>query len=292
MKSPPDAPVPAPVPPGNVIHIRPSRAWWRLDWREFWEYRDLLMLLVRRDFVSKYKQTVLGPAWFVLQPLLLTLVFTVIFGNVAQIPTDGLPPLLFYLGGLLGWTYFANTLSATSDTFSTNSDLFGKVYFPRLVVPISLAISNSFAWLLQVVTFAAFWLYYRFCVVELPAAPWCWLLPLLLAQTAILALGVGLLISTATAKYKDLTHATSLIVQIWMYATPIIYPLSQVPEKWRWLVELNPMAFIVESYKYLLLGEGSVSLTGGLISVGMTLGLFLLGVLLFHRTERTFIDTV
>lgn len=254
------------------------------------------MLLVRRDFVAKYKQTILGPAWFILQPLMMTLIFTVIFGRVAQIPTDGLPPFLFYLCGMLAWTYFANTMSTTANTFTTNAHLFGKVYFPRLVVPFSVAISNLLAFAIQAATFVAFWLYFRhFTGVEGEAFPslvrGLWVLPLVFL-TGLLAVGVGLWFSAATAKYKDLTHALGLITQLWLYATPVIYPLSQVPEHWRWLAELNPMASIAEAYKFLLLGQGTLSLFGILWTLGCTLAVFLTGLMIFHKVERTFIDTV
>lgn len=276
-------------------HIRPHRSWLRVDWRDLWEYRDLLVLLVRRDFAAKYRQTLLGPAWFILQPLMVTVVFTVVFGKVAQIPTDGLPPFLFYLCGQLAWNYFATTLGTTSNTFTTNADLFGKVYFPRLVVPFSVAVSNVFAFLLQAMTFVGFWCFFRFGTeagASLSASAAWLLVPLLLVQTAVLALGVGLWFSAATAKYKDLAHASTLITQLWLYATPIIYPLSAVPAAWRWLPELNPMAFIAEAYRLILLGQGTLSWFGALWSIGLTVVIFLSGLMLFHRMERTFIDTV
>jgi lipopolysaccharide transport system permease protein len=277
------------------IHIRPNRSWFRIDWRDLWDYRDLFGLMVRRDFLVKYKQTILGPAWFILQPLMTTLIFTVIFNRVAKIPTDGLPPFLFYLCGQLGWNYFVTTLTATSNTLTLNAGLFGKVYFPRLVVPFSIATSNLLAFLIQFATFACFWIYFRFFtsvgheLVVSVAALW---LPLLVFQTALLALGVGLISSAITAKYKDLIHALTLLTQLWLYATPVIYPLSQVPQKWLWLIEMNPMASIVEAYKKTLLGEGTVNLGALAYSITVTLLLFFVGLMFFHKAERTFIDTV
>jgi lipopolysaccharide transport system permease protein len=277
------------------IHIRPNRSWFRIDWRDLWGYRDLFGLMVTRDFLVKYKQTILGPAWFILQPLLMTLIFTVIFNRVAKIPTDGLPPFLFYLCGQLGWNYFSTTFTATSNILTINAGLFGKVYFPRLVVPFSIGTSNLLAFLIQFATFACFWIYFRFFTLVghklvISIAALC--LPLLLFQTALLALGVGLLSSAITAKYKDLSYALPLVTQLWLYATPVIYPLSQVPQKWLWLIELNPMAPIVESYKKILLGEGTVVPAVLLLSIAVTLVLFFTGLMYFHKAERTFIDTV
>jgi lipopolysaccharide transport system permease protein len=280
------------------IVIRPQRSVFQIGWRELWEYRDLLILLVRRDFVAKYKQTLLGPLWFILQPVLMTLIFTVIFGQVARIPTDGLPPFMFYLCGMLGWTYFVNTMNATAGTFTVNASLFGKVYFPRLVIPLSVACSNLFALAIQAATLGVFWVYYRFCTDAGEALSsgisWAGLpgLLVLVVLSALLALGTGLWFSAATAKYKDLSHALGLITQLWLYATPVIYPLSEVPARWRWVAELNPMATVVEATKYLILGQGTISVFGMVWTVGFAGLLFLSGVIVFHKVERTFIDTV
>jgi lipopolysaccharide transport system permease protein len=279
--------------PIQEIHIRPHRAWLQLDVRELWEYRDLLWLLVYRDFVAKYKQTILGPAWFVLQPVLTTLVFTVVFGNIAKIPTGGLPPVLFYLCGLLGWSYFSQTVSATSNTFTANQHIFGKVYFPRLVVPFAAAVSNLLAFGLQLLTFLAFWLYFREAAPSGAAlhfdARLLWL-PLLVLQTGLLALGVGCCMAALTAKYRDLQHLMAFLLQLWLYATPVIYPLAEAPEKWRGLLLLNPMTAVTEHFKIALLGQGSPE--GLLLSAAMTLTVFIGGILLFRRTERTAMDTV
>ena len=281
--------------PDYCVVIEPNRSWFRLPWRELLHYRDLWFLLVRRDFVAKYKQTILGPAWFIIQPLLMTVMFTIVFGKIAKIPTDNLPRVLFYLCGMLAWTYFAECIRGTSTVFVTNAALFGKVYFPRLIVPVAIVTSNLIAFAIQLVTFTGFWLYFKFFTAagqlfSLTSA--IALLPLLLLQTACIGLGVGLWMSSMTAKYRDFVHLTGFLTQLWMYATPIVYPLSEVPEKWRWISALNPMTGIVETYRYALLGAGTVNPKYLALSAGMTVALLISGTLLFRRTERTFIDTV
>jgi lipopolysaccharide transport system permease protein len=281
--------------PDSELVIRPTRGWLNLDLAEVWRYRDLLFMLVHRDFISKYKQTILGPAWFVLQPLMMTMIFTVIFGNVASIPTDGLPPVLFYLAGLVGWNYFAQTFQSTSGTLINNAGLLGKVYFPRLIVPLSAVISNLLALGLQLATFLVFWMYFRFFTASgasLEIDRSLVLFPLLMLQVAALSLGVGLWLSALTAKYRDFTFLTGFIIQIWMYATPVIYPLSQIPERWRWLAVLNPMTMPVETVKYMFLGRGTVTVEFVAMSVGITIALLLSGVLVFNKVEKTFVDTV
>ena len=283
------------LPADYELVIKPSRGWLHLNLRDLWRYRDLLFLLVHRDFVAKYKQTVLGPAWFILQPLLTTLVFTVIFGKVAKIPTDGLPPVLFYLAGLLGWSYFAQTFQSTSGTLVANADLFGKVYFPRLVVPLSAVISNLLAFALQLATFLCFWTYFKFFSTAGASFGFSGAIvgfPLVVLQIAALSLGVGLWLSALTAKYRDFTYLSGFIIQIWMYATPVIYPLSQIPEGWRWVAVLNPMTMPVETIKYMLLGQGVVVPFYLALSVAMTVVLLLSGVLVFNKVEKTFVDTV
>lgn len=282
---------------GNKVEtiIQPNRSWWYIDWQGLLHYRDLLFLLVRRDFVSKYKQTILGPLWFIIQPVLMAVVFTVIFGNFAKIPTDGTPPMLFYLCGLLAWTYFANCFTGTSNSFLANAGIFGKVYFPRLIPPLSVTISNLLAFGIQLGTFLGFYTYFKyFTLAGATFQPNLFLivLPLLLLQTAVFSLGVGLWLSALTAKYRDFAFLTGFIVQVWMYATPVIYPISLIPEKWRLLVMINPMAPIVESYKYAFLGAGTLNLGYLLISAVITVIVLLTGILIFNKVERTFIDYV
>jgi lipopolysaccharide transport system permease protein len=226
---------------------------------------------------------------------MMTVVFTVIFGNIAKIPTDGLPPMLFYFTGLLGWNYFSQVLQSTSNTLVGNAYLFGKVYFPRLVVPLSAIISNLFAFAIQLVTLLCFWTYFKFFTLAggsfgfSGAVVW---FPFLLAQIAALSLGVGLWLSALNAKYRDFAFLTGFIIQIWMYATPVIYPLSQVPEKWRWIAVLNPMTMPVEAIKVMFLGQGTIITAYLALSVGVMIVLLLSGVLVFNKVEKTFVDTV
>jgi lipopolysaccharide transport system permease protein len=283
------------LPVDYELVIRPTRGWFTLNLSEVWRYRDLLTLLVHRDFVARYKQTILGPAWFVLQPLLTTVVFSVIFGEIAKIPTDDLPPVLFYLAGLLGWNYFAQTFQSTSGTLVANAGLFGKVYFPRLVVPLSAAISNLFAFALQLATLLVVWMYFKlftdagglfgFSV----GIVW---FPFVLLQLVALSLGVGLWLSALTAKYRDFSFLSGFIIQIWMYTTPVIYPLSQIPEKWRWIARLNPMATPIEAVRIMFLGRGTIIMAYLALSVGVTILLLLSGVFIFNKVEKTFVDTV
>jgi lipopolysaccharide transport system permease protein len=277
------------------IVIKPSNSWFGLDLAEIWRYRDLLFLLVHRDFVSNYKQTILGPLWFIIQPLITTIIFTIIFGKVAQIPTDGMPPMLFYLAGLLGWNFFSRTLNGTSSTLVSNVGLFGKVYFPRLVVPIAAVVSNYIALAIQLVTFLCFWTYFKFFSSAGPSIHIGWDLlafPLVILQISALALGVGLWLSALTAKYRDLAFLTATIVQLWMYATPIIYPVSQIPEKWRWVSSLNPMEMPVVAIRDMFIGQ-NVSVAGDFgISFAMTLFILATGILIFNKVEKTFVDTV
>lgn len=276
------------------ITLRPDTSWLAIELKGIWHYRDLLSLLIWRDFVAKYKQTILGPLWFIIQPLTLTLVFTIIFGRVARLPTDGLPPMLFYLCGQLGWNYFAQNFGSNSATLVNNAALFSKVYFPRLVVPLSALVSNLFAFAIQAVTFLAFFCYFKFAL-NTTSIRIDWhiiFFPFLVLHTAALSLGVGLLMSALTAKYRDLIHIGNLMIQVWMYATPVIYPLSTFPEKWQWVVALNPMTAVVESYRFILLGSGTVEPAYLAWSIGLTLFLLVSGLLLFGKVEKTFVDTV
>lgn len=293
MSSPDPAGAAAPI----EIVIQPQRGWLRVPWRELWDYRDLFWQFVRRDFSAKYRQTILGPAWFILQPLMLTAVFTVVFGRLAQLPTDNVPPVLFYLCGLVAWTYFAQTMPAVSGTFTANAHLFGKIYFPRLLVPLSVLTGNLAAFGLQLVTFAAMWVYYR-AFTEFGQQPMTH--PLLAVglllgaqlQIMVLALGVGSLLAAATGKYRDLQHVLPVMVQLWFYATPVVYPLSMISTeaRWYWVAVLNPMTAPVEAIKLALVGNSSWTPTLGLGAWGTTLVLALLGLSLFSRAERTVVD--
>lgn len=272
--------------------IKPRTGWFDIHPAEFWRYRDLIMLFVRRDFVAVYKQTVLGPLWFLLQPLFTTIVFTVIFGRVAKIPTDGVPPLLFYLSGVVCWNYFSSCLTKTSDTFYANAGIFGKVYFPRLTVPVSVVLTNLIAFAIQFGLFIAFLLYFYFLGAVVKPGLLILAAPLLILQMAALGLGTGILVSSMTTKYRDLTYLLNFGVQLWMYATPVVYPLSQIPEKWKWVYIINPMAPIVETFRKAFLGAGGMTAADICISVAVTLLILLLGIILFSRIEKTFMDTV
>lgn len=272
--------------------IRPRYPWFHLDVAELWRYGDLIRLFVRRDFVAQYKQTILGPLWFFLQPLFTTLMFTLVFGKIAKIPTDGIPNFLFYLSGTVCWGYFAACLTETSDTFVKNAGIFGKVYFPRLVVPISIATSNIFKFLIQFGLFLAFLLYYYQGGAAVTPTLWALALPLLLVQMALLGIGCGILISSMTTKYRDLTLVVGFGVQLWMYATPVVYPLSQIPEKFRYFFVLNPMVAVVEGFRLAFLGTSSLTPQYVAVSLLMTLTLLGLGLVLFSRVEQTFMDTV
>jgi lipopolysaccharide transport system permease protein len=276
------------------IVLRVETNWLNLELEEIWRYRDLFLILIWRDFSAKYKQTILGPLWFLLQPIMMTLVFTVIFAHVAGVSTDGLPPLLFYLCGQLGWNYFAANISSNSTIFITNAGLFSKVYFPRLVVPLAALISNLFTFFIQASAFLIFYFYFKI-ILRMTGFGMDWrvlFLPLLILQTAALSLGFGLLFSALTAKYRDLMHALGMMIQIWMYGTPIILPLSEFPAKWQWIVALNPMTMIVESFRLALLGTGTVLPQYVAGSVGCTILVLAGGAILFGKVERTIVDTV
>lgn len=272
--------------------IRPRSGWLWIDWRGLFEYRDLIALLVRRDFVSKYKQTILGPAWAIVTPLVTAVVFAQVFGRVLKVSTDDVPPSLFYLCGLLGWNYFNQTLNATSNTLRGNYAIFSKVYFPRLVTPLALAISNLAAAGVQLVTFAIVYAVAYFNLPAMAARPnaWAFALPLMFLHLSLLALGGGLLLSAVTAKYRDFQHVAPFILNLLMYVTPVIYPMSQIPEHWRWLASINPVAPIVEAFRAVLLGTPSFDPTYYGISLLVTVGLFLVGVGYYQKLARDFVD--
>jgi lipopolysaccharide transport system permease protein len=274
--------------------IEPRGGGLRIPWRELWAYRDLLALLVRRDFISKYKQTILGPAWFVLQPLLLTAVFALVFGKFAAISTDGLPPMLFYLCNQLAWAYFAANVTAGSAVFTNNSHLFGKVYFPRLIVPASVIISNAFAFALALGLFVVLFFGYRLFTPFHPnidPVRLILLTPALFLLTAALSMGVGLVLSSLSAKYRDLVHLTPVLLQLWMFAT-IVMPVSKLPPAWKWIAWANPMLPVVEGFRWALLGQGAATSSMFAASGATTLGVLVLGVYLFQKVERAVVDHI
>lgn len=280
------------LPDNWTMIIKPKRSLFDVDLAELWRYRDLIGLFVKRDFVSKFKQTILGPIWFVIQPLLTTIMFTIVFGNIAGIPTDGIPKVLFYMSGIVGWTYFATCLNDTSQTFIKNASIFGKVYFPRLALPISVVISNLVSFAIQFVFLLLFMAYFMFVGSDIQPNLNVLLIPLLVILIAGLGLGFGIIISSLTTKYRDLTHLVTFGVSLWMYATPIIYPLSEIPEKYRIYVLANPMTPIIETFKVALLGVGEVNYFHLLYSVAFTVVVLVLGVLIFNKVEKSFMDTV
>ena len=277
----------------RITTLRPSSGWSGFDFVGIWQYRDLLYLLVRRDFVSQYKQTILGPAWFVLQPLFLTIVFTLIFGKFAQIPTEGLPPLLFYNSGLIIWSYFSSCFTGNASTFTANAGIYQKVYYPRLINPLANCISALFGFSIQALFFLGYFCLYKFFIPTEEFFTMTWailLLPLLIVLVAFLALGMGLWMSVLTAKYRDFNQITGFLAQALMYATPIIYPLSEVPEPYKFWASLNPMATVVETFRYALLGKGSFSASHMLYAGILAFCVLLSGMYFFKRTEKRVVD--
>lgn len=272
--------------------IQPQRGLLDLRLDELWRARDLVLLFVRRDFVAVYKQTILGPLWYLIQPLLTTITFTFIFGNIAKLPTDGLPQFLFYMSGTVVWAYFSSCLTKTSDTFITNANLFGKVYFPRLAVPVSILMSNLIAFGIQFGFFLCFLGYFALAGSLIRPNWWILLVPLLILIMAGLGLGLGIIVSSLTTKYRDLRFLVQFGTQLLMYATPVIYPASSIPERFRWIILANPMTPIMEAFRYAFLGAGSVNVGHLLYSLGMTVVVAVLGVIMFNRVEATFMDTV
>jgi lipopolysaccharide transport system permease protein len=272
--------------------LRPQRPWWDLRLPELWRYRDLIQLLVWRDFVAYYKQTVLGPLWYLVQPILTTVVFTVIFGNIAKLPTDGVSPFLFYLAGNTVWSYFSASLVSTSNTFVANASIFGKVYFPRLCIPISVVISNLISFGIRLGVFLVFWMYFLFTEAAIQPNGWIFSLPLLVLIMAGLSLGFGIIISSLTTKYRDLQQLVSFGVTLLMYATPVIYPLSTVEGIWRWVILLNPMTPVLEVFRLAFLGTSAIDPLWLWYSAAFMLVTLLAGALIFNRVETTFMDTV
>jgi len=266
-----------------------------LKFSEVWAYRDLLWLLVRRDFVSFYKQTILGPLWFFIQPLFTTIIFTFVFGNLAGIPTDGLPKPLFYMAGITAWNYFADCLTKTSTVFRDNAGIFGKVYFPRLIMPLSIVVSNLVRFGVQLILFLVMIGYYYFAGANFNISWAICLFPIVIILMALLGLGSGMIISAMTTKYRDLIFLVGFGVQLLMYATTVIYPLSEALEKYpayAWIIEYNPMTPIIETFRYGFLGVGSFSWNSFGYSIFVTLALLVFGIVVFNKVERNFVDTV
>lgn len=276
----------------HVTVITPHRGWFEWRLRQLWRYRDLIALFVWRDFVSVYKQTILGPAWHVVQPLLTTFVFTIIFSLVARLSTDGMPPFLFYLAGFIPWTYFATCLDSTAKTFVANSALLGKVYFHRLVIPVAIAISSLIAFFVQLAIFLVLLAAYAVAGAPIHVTGWVFTIPLLLVILAGYGLGAGIIVCALTTKYRDLRHLVTFGVQLLMYVSPVIYPLSAVPGRFRPMALLNPLTPVIEGFRLGLLGVGTVTPSQIAVSFGFMLIVVIIGVMLFTRIERSFMDTV
>ena len=272
--------------------IRPESGLFDLKIKDLWEYRDLLLLMVRRDFVSFYKQTILGPIWFFMQPLFTTLTYTFIFGGLAKTSPPGLPKPLFYMAGITIWNYYADCLLKTSTVFRDNSSVFGKVYFPRLIMPLSIVMSNLIKFAVQLLLLFAMMGFYAFKGATFHVTAYLVLLPVLVIQLALLGLGTGMIVSALTNRYRDLFFLISFGVQLLMYSTTVVYPLSRVPSEYKWLIELNPMTAIIETFRYATLGQGSFTMSSLGLSFLMTIAIALAGIIVFNRVERNFIDNV
>ena len=274
--------------------IKPRSSIFKLNLKEIWPFRYLLVMFVKRDIVSVYKQTILGPIWFFIQPILTTIVYVVIFGNIAKISTDGLPQILFYLAGITIWNYFSEILTSTSNTFVNNAGIFGKVYFPRLILPLSKVLSGLIKFSIQYLLFILALCYYFFkgTSVHPDFLSVIIFTPVVLIIMAGLGLGFGLILSSLTTKYRDLIFLISFGIQLGMYATPVIYPLSSIKSKYRILIELNPLSSLVETFRKVYLGAGELSWQGLSYSFGFTIVILVIGIIIFNQVEKTFMDTV
>lgn len=274
------------------IEIKPKKKWLDVDLKGIWRYRDLYYMYVKRDIITVYKQTILGPLWFLIQPILTTIMYMFVFGGLAGISTDGIPQPLFYMSGILLWNYFNSAFMVSSNVFTANASVFGKVYFPRLVVPLAGITSNLIKFGIQLILFIAIYLYYYIQGVNLTINWTIVLFPVLILMIALHAMSWGLIISALTTKYRDLTQLVTFGIQLFMYVTPVIYPLSAAPEKYRMLISLNPLTPIFETFKYSCMGSGSLDWIGlGYSFIVLLITLFL-SIIIFNRVERNFMDTV
>ena len=260
--------------------------------KEVWHYRDLLFMLVKKDYVTFYKQTILGPIWFFVQPILTTLIYILLFGQIAKLSTGGVPQIAFYLSGITIWNYFSETLTKTSTVFKDNAAVMGKVYFPRLIMPLSIVVSGLMKFAIQFGLFIAVVLYYTFIEKTIQPNAWVFATPLLIALMASLSLGIGMVFSSLTTKYKDLVFLLNFGIQLLMYATPVVYLSEAIPNKYKWIIELNPLTGIFECFRYGFLGTGDFDASSLVFSAAVTLGTLLLGVVIFNKVEKSFMDTV
>jgi len=272
--------------------ITSKRGWFNLDLRGVWDYRDLILLLVHRDIISQYKQTVLGPIYFMLTPIVGTMINTLIFGKIAKLSTDGIPQFLFYMSGNLFWSYFSTCLGAGKSVFQSNVNLFSQVYFPRLCIPISQNISALFKLSMQCIVFIGIYIYFIKLGSNMIPSFGIILLPILMLQCSLLGLGTGILMSSFTVRYRDLNFIYNFITQFWMYISPVVYPMSVIPDKWRYIMSFNPMVGIIETARQLIFGTSSLEyiyIINGLITTSF---LVIIGLLIFNRVEKTFVDTI
>ncbi|WP_396166532.1 ABC transporter permease [Flavobacterium sp.] len=272
--------------------IQSENSLFSVNVKELWRYRDLLLMLVKKDYITFYKQTILGPIWFFIQPILTTLIYVLLFGQIAKLSTDGTPQIAFYLSGITIWNYFSETLTKTSTVFKDNAAVLGKVYFPRLIMPLSIVVSGLMKFVIQFALFVAVVLYYTFAKNTLHPNLWVLATPLLLVLMASFSLGLGMIFSSLTTKYKDLVFLLSFGIQLFMYATPVVFSRTSFPEQYQWILNLNPLTGIFECFRYGFLGSGSFNPNSLLLSSGFILAILILGVLIFNKVEKSFMDTV
>jgi len=278
-----------------LFEIKPKNSFFSLNLNEVWRYRDLLFLFVKRDVVTVYKQTVLGPLWYLIQPLFTSITFTIIFNTVAGIETGAVPPFLFNMAGITVWNYFTTCLNGTSNTFAANAGIFGKVYFPRIITPLSVVISNLLKFGIQFIIFICFYLYFYWNGAAIGLTIWVLFFPLLIVLMGILGLGLGMIISSMVTKYRDLNYLIGFGVQLLMYLSAVVYPMALIEKKmpqYSWLVQYNPLAYIIETSRVMLLNVGEISVYGIAYTASITIIVFILGLLVFNKVEKSFIDTV
>ncbi|MCW2119430.1 ABC transporter permease [Flavobacterium sp. 7A] len=278
-----------------LFEIKPKSSFFTLNLKEIWQYRDLLYLFVRRDVVTVYKQTILGPLWYLIQPLFTSVTFTIVFNNLAGISTGAVPSFLFNLGSITIWNYFSSCLTGTSNTFATNAGIFGKVYFPRIIAPLTTVISNLARFVIQLLIFFGFFIYFYWKGAQISFNQWSILLPIVIIVMGVLGLGLGMIISSMVTKYRDLNYLITFGIQLLMYVSGVFYPMSLIQSKmpeYAWIIQYNPVAYIIETSRYMLMSVGELPLLGMVYTTVVTIVVFLVGILLFNRTEKNFIDTI
>jgi lipopolysaccharide transport system permease protein len=272
--------------------IKSEESLFSVNLKEVWHYRDLLLMLIKKDFITFYKQTILGPIWFFVQPILTMLMYVVLFGQIAKLSTDGLPQIAFYLAGITIWNYFSEALTKTSTVFKDNASVFGKVYFPRLIIPLSIVCSALMKFAIQFSLFIVVVLYYTFVTAAIQPNAWVLATPFLILLMAAFALGLGMIFSALTTKYKDLSFLLTFGIQLAMYATPVVYPISSMPEKYKWLINANPLTGIFECFRYGYLGSGNFEVYSLGMSTLLIAAILIIGVIIFNKVEKSFMDTV